>query len=151
VGWLEHDRYETEFAAETARLGEVASGLDPAAPVPTCPQWTVRDLVTHVGTGHRWATGTVAGRLTVPPPYVTVGAPEDPGEWADWLAAGARDLAGAVREAGPDLTVFGWRPGEETAGFWLRKMLHDELVHRFDAELTARPGCGGGPGTPGPT
>ena len=29
-----------------------------------------------------------------------------------------------------------WRPGEETAGFWLRKMLHDGLVHRFDAELT---------------
>src|SRR5215468_10857369 len=107
MGWLGHDRYEAEFAAETARLGTVLSGLEPAAPVPTCPEWTVRDLVTHVGTGHRWATGIVAGRLSVPPSYVTASAPEEPGEWADWLAAGAQGLAGAVREAGPELPVWG--------------------------------------------
>jgi len=30
--------------------------------------------------------------------------------------------------------VWAWRP-ERTAGFWLRKMLHDGLVHRFDVEI----------------
>jgi hypothetical protein len=30
------------------------SALEPQAPVPTCPEWTVRDLVTHVGPGHRF-------------------------------------------------------------------------------------------------
>jgi hypothetical protein len=36
--------------------------------------------------------------------------------------------------------VWTWQQ-DKTAGFWLRKMLHDEVVHRFDAELTGgRPG-----------
>jgi MDMPI C-terminal domain len=34
---------------------------------------------------------------------------------------------------------------DRTAGFWLRKMLHDEVIHRFDAEL-----AGGGLGDVAP-
>jgi uncharacterized protein (TIGR03083 family) len=95
----------------------------------------VRDLVTHVGTGHRWAAEIVEGRLQAPAPYVIIHAPQEPGAWVDWLTAGARRLAEAVRNGGPDRPVWTWRPQEGTAGFWLRKMLHDELVHRFDVEL----------------
>jgi uncharacterized protein (TIGR03083 family) len=98
----------------------------------------VRDLVTHVGTGHRWAAEIVEGRMQAPPPYTVVDAPRDPGAWSDWLIAGAGRLARAVRDCGPDGPVWTWR-AEGTAGFWLRKMLHDELVHRFDIELA----CGG--------
>ncbi len=32
-----------------------AAGLD--APVPTCPEWTVADLLGHIGRVHRWAAG----------------------------------------------------------------------------------------------
>ena len=35
------------------------AGLD--APVPTCPDWTVRDLVAHQGMVHRWAAALVRG------------------------------------------------------------------------------------------
>jgi uncharacterized protein (TIGR03083 family) len=132
--WLEQDRYQAEFEAETARLGTAVSEHEPQALVPTCPEWRVRDLVTHVGTGHRWAAEIVERRLQAPAPYVVVHAPQEPGMWVDWLTAGARRLAEAVRDGGPDRPVWTWRP-EGTAGFWLRKMLHDELVHRFDAEL----------------
>jgi uncharacterized protein (TIGR03083 family) len=134
VLWLVHDRCEAEFEAETARLGVAVSGLAPTAPVPTCPEWTVRDLVGHVGTGHRWAAEIVEARMRNPPPYAVVDAPQDPGEWSRWLIAGARRLAQAVRDCGPDGPVWTWR-AEGTAGFWLRKMLHDELIHRFDIEL----------------
>jgi uncharacterized protein (TIGR03083 family) len=134
--WLGHERYEAEFEAETTRLGVAASELEPQAPVPTCPEWTVRDLITHVGTGHRWAAEIVEGRLQDPAPYVIVNAPHDPQAWADWLTAGARRLAEAVGAAGPDRMVWTWQ-AEMTAGFWLRKLLHDELVHRFDVELAA--------------
>jgi uncharacterized protein (TIGR03083 family) len=85
MAWPGHDRYEVEFMAETARLGAAVSELDPQAPVPTCPEWTVHDLVTHVGTGHRWAAEIVEGRLQDPPPYAIVGAPQEPQAWADWL------------------------------------------------------------------
>jgi uncharacterized protein (TIGR03083 family) len=134
VNW---QRYAAEFDAEAARLGAVAAGLEPSAPVPTCPEWTVRDLVGHVGTGHRWSAGVVEGRLQVPPEYVRLPAPDDPGGWEAWLCSGARRLAEAVRAAGPDCPVWTWQPSDRTAGLWLRRMLHDELIHRYDAELTA--------------
>ena len=133
--WLEPDQYEAYFETETARLSAGLSTLEPQAPVPTCPGWTVRDLVTHVGTGHRWAAEIVEGRLQAPAPYVIAQAPQEQGSWADWLTAGARRLAEAVRDGGPGRPVWTWRPEEGTAAFWLRKMLHDELVHRFDIEL----------------
>jgi len=87
------------------------------------------------GRGHLWAAEIVEGRLPGPAPYVIVDAPQEPGAWVDWLTAGARRLAAAVRDGGLDLPVWTWRPREATAGFWLRKLLHDGLVHRFDVEL----------------
>jgi hypothetical protein len=53
MAWLEPRRYAAELETETARLAAAASRRPPAGPVPACPEWTVRDLVTHVGTGHR--------------------------------------------------------------------------------------------------
>jgi uncharacterized protein (TIGR03083 family) len=134
VIWLKQGRCEAEFEAETVRLVAAVSGLEPDTPVPTCPEWAVRDVVTHVGTGHRWAAEIVVGRLQNPPPYLVMEAPQDRDAWAQWLIDGARRLTHAVRDGGPDRPVWTWR-AEGTAGFWLRKMLHDELVHRFDVEL----------------
>jgi hypothetical protein len=39
-----------------------------------------------------------------------------------------------VRERGFGSTVWSWPPAQQTAGFWLRRMVHDEVVHRFDVE-----------------
>ena len=39
-----------------------------------------------------------------------------------------------MRECGPDTVVWTWS-ADQTAGFWLRKMVHDGVIHRFDAEL----------------
>jgi len=138
---LAFDRYVTEFATETRRLGEVTAALPADTPVPTCPEWTVRDLVTHVGSGHRVAAGLVEQRLSQPPPFTPTDAPQEPADWPEWLAAGAARLTAAVRDAGPECPVWTWQD-DRTAGFWLRRMLHDELVHRYDAEFAA--------GAPGP-
>lgn len=40
---------------EGNRLADTADGLPPEAAVPTCPGWTVRDLLRHLGGIHRWA------------------------------------------------------------------------------------------------
>ena len=53
-----------------------------------------------------------------------------------WLLAGASRLVEAVREAGPSLPVWSWA-GEQTAGFWVRRMAHETVMHRADAEITA--------------
>jgi uncharacterized protein (TIGR03083 family) len=122
-----------ELDAETALLASVVADLDPERTLPTCPDWRPADLVAHVGTGHRWAAGMVEARATSP----VLPGPEAPsGDWTGWLMDGARRLSSAVREAGPDATVWTWSI-EQSAGFWLRRLVHDLLVHRVDAEIAA--------------
>lgn len=122
------------LSAETKRFAALVGSAGAGAAVPSCPEWTVRDLVTHVGRGHRWAAGMVATRATTPPPFDTSEAPPEPAGWPGWLEDGTQALVTAVREVGPDCPVWTWR-ADKRANFWLRRMLHDELVHRADAQL----------------
>lgn len=118
----------------TTGFATAAATTDPAALVPTCPKWTSRVLVGHIGQAHRWAAGIVrSGPTPVPDPFDA--DPGEPSSWLEWLRAGATDLADAVLSAGdsPVWTFFGDRP----ATFWLRRMLHDTTVHHADAAGTA--------------
>ncbi|GAA1653663.1 maleylpyruvate isomerase family mycothiol-dependent enzyme [Actinoplanes couchii] len=134
MDWLTPDRYLSAMESEAARFAAAVSGRDPGEAVPTCPDWTVRDLVTHVGTGHRLSAAVVSARAGAPGPYELIDAPEDPREWTAWLVSGAAGLIGAVREQGFATRVWTWIPEHPTVGFWLRRMLHDLIVHRFDAD-----------------
>jgi uncharacterized protein (TIGR03083 family) len=132
---LPFDRYYVELEAETEKLAAAVSDADLTVPVATCPEWTLHQLVRHIGTGHRWAAGMVERRVSAPEPMDQSETPAGVTPRTDWLMDGARRLATAVRECGPRTAVWTWA-AEQTAGFWLRKMVHDGLIHRFDAELT---------------
>ena len=56
-------------------------------------------------------------------------------EVATWLLAGGAAVAAALRDAGPDRLVAGFF-GPAPASWWERRMLHETLVHRYDAEVT---------------
>jgi uncharacterized protein (TIGR03083 family) len=131
---LGFDRYHAELDAETARLAALSHGADPALPVPTCPTWTLGELVRHVGCGDLWAAEIVERRATGPVPNVDAGLPDGADARSAWLTGAARRLADAVRDRGPRQPVWSWG-ADRTAGFWLAKMVHDTLVHRLDAEL----------------
>jgi uncharacterized protein (TIGR03083 family) len=134
MSWLTPERYEAELDAETTRLAAAVARQPADARVPTCPDWTVRDLVSHVGTGHRLAAGIIEERRDGLAPYVLIDAPAEQAAWAGWLTAGAHRLTAAVRAHGFADRVWTWQPKHQTAGFWLRRMVHDLIVHRFDAE-----------------
>ncbi|MBM2615230.1 maleylpyruvate isomerase family mycothiol-dependent enzyme [Actinoplanes sp. LDG1-06] len=130
--WLAPERYAAELEAEAGRLGTAATAQAVEAMVPNCPEWTVRDLVTHVGTGHRFATEVIATGGHVE--YRRIEAPTDQNAWTPWLLEGARALNEAVSSHGFTSEVWTWHPRHQTAGFWLRRMVHDEVIHRFDAD-----------------
>src|SRR5512146_1532996 len=135
---LTADRYAAEIEASTAGLAEFLAGHDQRLPIPTCPEWTLRQLVTHVGRAHRWAAEITRRRSDTFIPFREVPGgklPEDRAEQCAWLRAGPALLVGAVREAGSDVV---WSfTGPVPAGFWLRRMAHETLVHRADAQLAA--------------
>jgi uncharacterized protein (TIGR03083 family) len=135
---LSADRYAAEIEASTAVLAEILAEHDQSLPIPTCPEWTLRQLVTHVGRAHRWAAEITRTRSDAFIPFRAVPdgkLPDDPAEQPAWLRAGAARIIAAVREAGSDLV---WSfTGPAPAGFWIRRMAHETLVHRADAQLAA--------------
>jgi uncharacterized protein (TIGR03083 family) len=122
---------------ETAAFGELIRTADPAAPVPTCPGWTIRQLFRHVGRGDRWAAQIVADRSDEPldPREVPEGRPPDDADAAiDWLNAGAQLVLDAVDAIGADTAVWTFL-GPRPAQWWIRRRLHEATVHRADAAI----------------
>lgn len=125
----------------SAGLAGSATTRDPFTRVPTCPEWTLQDLVGHVGGAHRWAahlirTGGVQDGGNDAVTALPLTAPDDPELWAGWLLDGAEQLIGAL-EANPDGTVEHPFLGTWPAVRWLRRMTHETAVHHADAALTA--------------
>ncbi|MQY11250.1 hypothetical protein SRB5_13650 [Streptomyces sp. RB5] len=93
---LEHERYCAEIIEQTRLLRESVHGADLSVRVPTCPDWTLRDLAVHVGGSHRWAAETV--RLRADQEVADEDVPGFFGPAADagldaWLGEGADLLA----------------------------------------------------------
>ncbi len=131
------------IATAARHLTTSARDAGTEAPVPTCPGWTVRDLLAHQGMVHRWATALVHGA-----DVATVGgrsfeaeglAHPDP---AAWLETGAADLVRALEDAPDDLDAPTFLPGAPTSRlFWARRQCHETTVHALDAlsATTGRP------------
>ncbi|MEV1062109.1 maleylpyruvate isomerase family mycothiol-dependent enzyme [Streptomyces sp. NPDC050263] len=138
---LSHDRYCDEIAHQMGLLRSVVtSGADLTATVPTCPDWSLEQLVRHMGVALRWTDALVRARAQeeIPPERVPgIGGPAvegDPAALDAWLAETGELVVGALREAGPDTKVWGWA-GVHDTGFWARRMTHEITVHRADATL----------------
>jgi uncharacterized protein (TIGR03083 family) len=135
------ERYYAEIEAGTTGLAALVDGADLGVQIPSCPEWTLRQLATHVGRAQRWAAQIVGTRSAEYIPFRSVPDgrfPDDPRQHAAWLNAGAGRVIDALREAGSDRV---WAFGDLVpAGFWARRMTHETLVHKTDADLaTGRP------------
>jgi len=133
---LTGDRLAAGLCDASARLAGVVASADEGTRIPTCPDWSLRQLTTHVGRAHRWAGEMVRRRVTEMMPFREAPdgrLPDDPAARPGWVIAGADQLAEAVRQAG-DAKVWSFL-GMRPAGFWLRRMTHETTVHTADAEL----------------
>lgn len=138
---MSHDRLCAEIVAQTDLLRSAIRDADLTLPVPSCPGWNVGQLLRHLGGGQRWAATIVRTAATQPPPDdhfrdLSAYRNEDPAVLDPWLAEGADQLAGALREAGPDAPV--WTPlpdGPATSSFYARRFAYESLIHRADAVL----------------
>jgi uncharacterized protein (TIGR03083 family) len=133
---LPAERLCAGLEAATAALADLVARNDQDMPIPACPDWTLRQLVTHVGRAHRWAAEIVRTRSAQ---YIEFRltpdgkSPAGAGPQASWLKAGADLLIESVRAAGDD-QVWAFTT-LAPASFWARRMAHETLVHLADVRL----------------
>jgi uncharacterized protein (TIGR03083 family) len=144
AGTLTVDELIRVLRAEAELLAGEAAQAFVTDPVPTCPEWSVRDLVEHTGGVHRWAATVVKGALTRDVPdteqELLFRAPADPDELLAWFTRGAHELMQALEAAPADLRTFVFlKSAPPPRQFWARRQAHETTIHRVDA-LAARLG-----------
>ncbi|WP_183094421.1 maleylpyruvate isomerase family mycothiol-dependent enzyme [Nocardioides stalactiti] len=138
---LSFPEYLTAIRRESDRFREVLVDCDPAATVPSCPEWTAADLLWHLTTVQHWWGAIVTHRPQTGEELGYV-EPDRPASYEELLASfddtHARFVA-AVETADPTEPAYSWSgdPVNHTVGFTYRRQAHEALVHRLDAELTA--------------
>jgi len=131
TGWLPWDEYLRVLRLDATRLSEVARmGLDP--PVPSCPGWSVADVVRH--TAQVYLHKVECMRRGEAP------AEWPPADFADreplsFFAEAIQELWDELVARDPDEVATTWWPHDQTVGFWYRRMAQETAVHRVDAEL----------------
>jgi uncharacterized protein (TIGR03083 family) len=131
VSVVDKSRYLTCLESDYRRLREVAP-LAPAAQVPSCPEWTMADLVTHVAKVYVDKTETMrTGHEQTWPPELPV---EDP---IGALDATYTALVKELTDRPAAETSLTWYKPDQTVGFWVRRMAQETVIHRVDGELAA--------------
>lgn len=138
------DELITALDGEAKNVASQAERILLSDQVPTCPLWTVRDLVVHLGGAHRWATDIVTRRLlqdsTDQEQAALLAPPKDPDGLLPWFRLGADQLIAALTDAPDDLRAFVFLKGAPPARhFWARRQMHETTIHRVDV-LAARLG-----------
>jgi uncharacterized protein (TIGR03083 family) len=139
------DDYIQTLALEGSQLATAAarSGLD--APVPSCPGWTVTELLRHLAYVHDWAASHVSQGLVTPLPtepeeLIVSSGPAGLQLLAHYVDAN-RNLVTALQSADPAIRCWSFLPAASPLTFWARRQAHETTIHRVDAELAAGSGA----------
>ena len=113
--------------SDISRIADMAVGrLD--RPVPDCGTWTVADLLDHLAGVYSMVAEVLRTRATGP---VRPSATEtDP---LEAFNARSDELLGEIAGIDPAEPVWTWT-ADRTAGFYVRRMTNETLVHRCDIE-----------------
>jgi uncharacterized protein (TIGR03083 family) len=129
LDFLEHVRNES------SRFAEVLRAADPQARVPSCPDWNSDDLLYHLAEVFDFWTTIVRDQATGD----DVSPPERPVERDDLLALYDRTttaLLDVLATTPLDRPMWSWVTADVTVAWLPRRMAHEALIHRLDAELT---------------
>ncbi len=108
-----------------------AAGLD--VDVPSCPGWTVRRLIGHLGAVHRWTVGAFGDLdLDLDPIEKAGRRSPDPLEWLrDGVIDVVQTLVSTPEDAGAAAFL---RDAPPPRRFWARRLCHETTMHALDAQ-----------------
>ena len=125
---MDHGSLLTVAESEGRALILAAEGA-PTAAVSACPGWTNIELLDHVSMVWSFVAAQVSAGTPEGPVRPDADGPEGPSE----------ELAHLLRLLGtadPGAAAWTWTP-DRTVGFFVRRMAHENAIHRWDAEEAA--------------
>jgi uncharacterized protein (TIGR03083 family) len=125
-----------ELVATVRREGEgivSAAGMgDLETAVKSCGDWTMRDLLLHVGQIYTHVARLVGERISADP-GAKPPVPDDV-DPVSYVSEALDELVEVLSSAGPETPVWNWSRQADVAAFWARRMAHESAVHRYDAQ-----------------
>jgi uncharacterized protein (TIGR03083 family) len=132
------DDWIAQLADRSAALR--AAVTDESAAVPGCPEWTVGDLVAHLGAVQLfWAAAVDSGGER--PSEEALGDREVRGQLLTWSQECTGRLLDALLSAEPDQPCWTWWSDSgqpETVGAVARHQVQEAAVHAYDAQDAAK-------------
>jgi uncharacterized protein (TIGR03083 family) len=132
--WLESLRVDGHtFLANAAEA-------DLTLPVPSCPGWSVLDLIHHLGGLYRYVQVHVARGVTSKPDpelrdkLVNQDLPPAT-ETVAWFASQLEGLHDLLNSLDQHMPAWNWAPQAKVVAFWPRRMSHETAVHRWDIQM----------------
>ncbi len=128
--YLEEVRRGSQFIYE-ATSSNLPESM--GAKIQACPDWTMAQLCGHQGNVYRYAAAHLIQKAKDPIPRDIIPEPPDGGEeLLAWYKESEGQILEALENADPAEEIWSWT-AEKTAGFWLRRMVHETLIHAWDA------------------
>lgn len=131
---LSREQYLSHLNADYQRL---ASAI-PKSPVevPSCPGWTTDDLAKHMAQVYLHQafvieTGSKPEEKEHLAPYPRTA------NYAEFMGWGFEAIAKALDVSRAERKTWSWHHSDFTVDFWFRRMAHETVIHRIDAELAA--------------
>lgn len=129
-----------ELRDANGTIVSICHATDLASPVPTCPGWTLDELLWHLGGIHRWFAHIVGDAVAEFGPddrSAIVGPRPGSGVIIPWFAEGADELVRVLEEAPDDLECWVMFSDTPARRMWSRRMAYEAAIHRVDVELAA--------------
>jgi uncharacterized protein (TIGR03083 family) len=126
---------------ESELFHATAESADPTLGVPSCPGWTIADLVWHLGEV-QWFWATDVELRATDPDAVEQSKPARPADYGDLLGWGRAQTARLLQfidETPVDTPVWTWARDEadHSVAFVRRHQVQEAAVHRWDMQLAA--------------
>jgi uncharacterized protein (TIGR03083 family) len=133
---MDYRGYCDALRREGYALGAVARAAGVDAPVPSCPDWQIADLLGHVGRLHRWVAAIIESAGDDPTDHWSAAEPPPVDVRVEWFETGVDLVVDALLRVDAATPAWSWTD-DRTAGFWARRQANETAVHRWDAQLAA--------------
>lgn len=118
---------------DAAVMISIASTTPLDRPVPSCPGWSLEDLMVHTGVVHRHKTIILAdGWVEESPPEPS--GPNDH-DIVTWFAEGVVAMIDTMRSIDLAQPRWTWCSHDHAGAWWVRRMAHETAIHAADAML----------------